>query len=183
MDASKIKKLLAEVEKNGFAIGTPIPVHGATAALFANLEPVNPSHPLLHYLPVRRFESLMANKALYLRRLDLFEDQFEGELPAANDTGISNFTAQFSRQFGMGEKDIESWKHFITGTHRKHNYVHCWFASEKEDPSMWRDYADAGQGVCIRTTARRIADALTCPGHLGLDIRRVTYTNETEALP
>ena len=178
-----IKELLAEVEKNGFAIGSPIPIDGATAELFGNLQPVHPDQCLLHYMPVRRFESLIAKNALYLRRLDLFEDQFEGKLPEANDSKISEFTAQFSRQFGMTEKNIEAWKHFITVTMRKHTFVHCWFASEQEDPTMWKDYADAGQGVCIRTTAGQLAKSLTCPEHLGLDLRRVTYTDETEALP
>jgi hypothetical protein len=120
-----IKELIAEVEKNGFAIGEPIPIDGATAELFGNLQPIDSSQSLLHYMPVGRFESLIANKALYLRRLDLFQDQFEGTLPAANDSTTSDFTAQFSRQFGMTEKDIENSKRFVTGTHRKHNYVHC----------------------------------------------------------
>ena len=178
-----IKELLAEVETNGFAIGSPIPIDGSTAELFGNLCPVDPSQCLLHYMPVRRFESLITKKAVYLRRLDLFQDQFEGRLPAANDSSISDFTDHFVRQFGMTEKDVENWKRFNTGTLRKLTYVHCWFAFGAEDPSMWRDYADAGQGVCIRTTAGRLANALTCPGHLGLDLRRVTYTNDAEALP
>jgi hypothetical protein len=178
-----IKELLAEVEKNGFAVGTPIPISGATAELFGNLQPVPALRRLLHYMPVRRFESLVSNKALYLRRLDLFQDQFEGKLPAANDSMTSDFAAQFGRQFGMTEKDVENWKRFITGTHRKHMYVHCWFASEQEDETMWHDYADGGQGLCIHTTAGRLVSALRCPPHLGLDLRRVTYTAETEPLP
>lgn len=178
-----IKELLAEVEKHGFAIGSPIPVDGATSELFGNLQPVPSDQSLLHYMPVRRFESLVANKALYLRRLDLFEDQFEGKLPTANDSKISDFTEKFSREFGMAEKNIEAWKHFNTVTLRKHTFVHCWFASENEDSTMWRDYADAGRGVCIRTTAGQLAKSLARPDHLGLDLRRVTYTDETEALP
>jgi len=179
----EIKELLAEVEKHGFAIGSPIPVDGATSELFGNLQPVHPDQCLLHYMPVRRFESLITNNALYLRRLDLFEDQFEGKLPAANDAKISDFTAQFRRQFGMTEDNVKSWKHFITVTLPKLTYVHCWFASETEDPSMWRDYGDAGQGICIQTTAGRLLGALTCPGHLEPEVRRITYTDEQEAIP
>jgi len=178
-----IKELLAEVEKHGFAIGSPIPIDGATSDLFGNLQPVHPNQCLLHYMPAQRFESLITNNALYLRRLDLFEDQFEGKLPAANDSKISDFTAQFRRQFGMTEENVKSWKHFITVTLPKLTYVHCWFASETEDHSMWHDYGDAGQGVCIQTTAGRLFNALTCPDHLEPELRRITYTDEQEAIP
>ena len=179
----EIKELLSDVEKNGFAIGASIPIDGATAALFDNLKPVHPAQSLLHYMSVRRFESLITHKALYLRCLDLFQDQFEGKLPAANDSTISDFAAQFREQFSMAQRDIEAWKHFITVTLRKLTYVHCWFGSETEDLSMWRDYGDSGKGVCIRTTAKRLSHALTCPTHLGLELRRIAYTDEKEAIP
>lgn len=178
-----IKELIAEVEKHGFAIGSPIAVTGATSELFGNLQPVDPSQSLLHYLPLHRFASLISGAAIYLRRLDLFQDQFEGKLPAANDSEVSDFTAQFMGQFGMTEKDVNNWKAFLTGTNRKLTYVHCWFASDSEDVSMWRDYADSGNGVCVRTTARRLGEAISRPSQLGLELRRVTYTGEQEALP
>jgi hypothetical protein len=178
-----IKELMAEVEKHGFAIGSPIAVTGATSELFGNLQPVDLSQPLLHYMPVHRLTSLISGAAIYLRRLDLFQDKFEGRLPAANDSEVSGFTAQFMRQFGMTERDVKNWKNFLTGTNRKLTYVHCWFASDNEDVSMWRDYADGGNGVCLRTTARRLGEAISCPSHLGLELRRVTYTGEQEALP
>jgi hypothetical protein len=178
-----IKELLAEVEKHGFAIGSPIAVTGATSELFGNLQPVASSQRLFHYLPLHRLASLISGAAIYLRRLDLFQDQFEGKLPAANDSGISDFTAQFMRQFGMTEMNVKNWKNFLTGTNRKLTYVHCWFASDNEDVSMWRDYADRGNGVCLRTTARLLGEAISRPSHLGLELRRVTYTGEQEALP
>lgn len=178
-----IKELIAEVEKHGFAVGSPIPVTGATSEMFGNLQPVEPSQSLLHYLPLHRLNPLISGTAIYLRRLDLFQDQFEGKLPAANDSQVSDFTAQFMGQFGMTEKDVKNWKTFLTGTNRKLTYVHCWFASDNEDVSMWRDYADGGKGVCLRTTARRLGDAISRQGHLGLELRRVTYTGEQEALP
>ena len=178
-----IKELLRQVEENGFAVGSPISMSGATAALFGNLQSIESSQCLLHYMSVPRFESLITNKALYLRRLDLFQDQFEGKLPKANDFTISDFAAQFMQQFPMAEKDIEAWKHFITVTLRTLTYIHCWFGSNTEDLSMWRDYADSGRGVCIRTTAHHLCAALTCPSHLGLELRRIAYTSEEEAIP
>ena len=178
-----IKQLIAEVEKRGFAIGDPIPIDGATADLFGNLQRVHPDQCLLHYMPVGRFESLIANKALYLRRLDLFEDDLEGKVPAANDSNVSDFTERLRRQFGMTDENIKAWKHFITVTLRTMTYVHCWFASEVEDATMWRDYGDAGRGVCIETTAGRLLTALRCPNHLEPELRRITYTDEKDAIP
>jgi len=178
-----LKQLIAEVEKHGFAIGSPIAVTGATSELFGNLQPVDPSQSLLHYLPLRRFVSLISGSAIYLRRLDLFQDTYEGKLPAANDSEFSDFTRQLMGQLGMTERDVNNWKRFLTGTNRKLTYVHCWFASDSEEVSMWRDYADGGKGVCLRTTARRLGEAISRRSHLGLDLRRVTYTGEQEALP
>lgn len=178
-----LKQLIAEVEKHGFAIGSPIAVTGATSELFGNLQPVDPSQSLLHYLPLHRFASLISGSAIYLRRLDLFQDKYEGKLPAANDSEFSDFTRQLMGQLGMTERDVNNWKRFLTGTNRKLTYVHCWFASDNEDVSMWRDYADSGNGVCLRTTARRLREAILRPSHLGLELRRVTYTSEQESLP
>jgi len=42
-----INELIAEVEKHGFAFGSPIAVTGATSELFGNLQPVDPSQSLL----------------------------------------------------------------------------------------------------------------------------------------
>jgi hypothetical protein len=145
------------------AIGSPIAVTGATSELFGNLQPVDPSQSLLHYLPAHRLTSLISGAAIYLRRLDLFQDQYEGKLPTANDSEVSDS--------------------FLIGTNRKLTYVHCWFASDNKDMSMWRDYADGGNGVCLRTTPRRLQEAISRPPHLSSELRRVTYTGEQEALP
>lgn len=92
-----IKELIAETEKHGLAIGSPIAVTGATSELFGNLQSVDPSESLFHYLPVHRLTSLISGPAIYLSRLDSFQDQFEGKLPAANDSQVSDFTAQLGQ--------------------------------------------------------------------------------------
>lgn len=170
---------MREIEERGFSIGAPIRLTSAEGELFGNAMFVDPAQPLMHYMPIDRFRSLLKNNAVYMRRLDLFEaDPLEGKLPAANEVETPNFTAAVQQQLGISSEFLKNRRQLINGLLRELTYTHCWFGSDVEDANMWTQYGDHAAGVCIKTTAERLLAAVTSTSDLSVQIHGVTYSDE-----
>jgi hypothetical protein len=61
---------------------------------------------------------------------------------------------------------------------RQLTYVHCWFAGDHESAKMWKEYGHAGDAVCIRTTVRRLRQALLKVPHFAINVCGVIYSPE-----
>jgi hypothetical protein len=146
---------------------------------------VEPGQSLFHYMRVDRFKDLLRAGAIYMRRLDLFQmDPHEGKFPSANARELSSLARGVGSQLGLGRNPLDGYRHFQEGKMRELTYVHSWFAWDKEDPRMWKEYGDCGGGVCIRTTARRLREALTITRpHFWMDISGVSYVGDEEPIP
>jgi len=170
---------MREIDQQGFSIGAPIRLTSAEGQLFGNAMFVDPDQPLMHYMPLERFRSLLKHRAFYMRRLDLFEgDPLEGKLPAANEVETPNFTAAVQQQLGISPAFLENRRQLINGLLRELTYTHCWFGSDTEDTNMWTRYGDRATGVCIKTTAKRLLAAVTSTPDLSVQIHGVTYSDE-----
>jgi hypothetical protein len=175
----RLKAILSEVDKKGFAPLSPVELSKFDSAFLARALDVDPGQSLMHYMRIDRFKTLLTNRALYIRRLDLFAgDPHEGQFPASNATKDSSLTAGFAQQLGLSVTAFADRQAFIEGPMRTLTYVHCWFAWDAEDEKMWEEYGDAGRGVCIRTTARRLLQSLFPTPDLTVDLHGVTYSGE-----
>lgn len=177
--AKDLKELIAEADKHGYAVGSPIELNEAERELVGNAYYLDPSQTLRHFLKFEFFLVLLGKLALRLRSLDGFDDDpSEGKLSGAN-SGPSSIGAQLTKQWGI-DPETDGWKQFINGTHRRLVFIHCWFGQEDEDREMWNRYGDGGKGICLRTTIRRFNEAFDSRiASLG----RVTYLDETVPIP
>lgn len=176
--------MVRELRERGFALGSPFQLQAAEPALFGNAFYVDPAQPLLHFMPISRFRELVSNRALYLRRLDKFVgDPHEGLFPIANQSEAASWTRHVTEQLGLPVSAFDEYQRGAETVVRKRLYVHCWFGSAKEDSKMWEEYGNLGNGVCIKTTARRLQQALRPNSGVVADVRGVTYLGDDIPLP
>ena len=99
------------------------------------------------YMKDRHFTDLLEKRALYLCRINEFEDKLEGTTSLAEWDVIEN-TA--SRQW------YESNKY--------HSFVTCFTVDNQESPYMWKEYVGKTDGVRIMTTVGSLRRQLSQPG-------------------
>jgi hypothetical protein len=148
-----------------------------------------------HYMRADRFEALMRTGCLHMRRQDLQEkDSGDGVFPEANKTRMHAFDAHLMRALGQsGERARSLAANYQMGNDqymRQRHYLHCWTLRDEESKTMWAEHGCGGKGVCIKTTVRRLCEAVGGDrfiGHNGkqfdMKIGRVQYVEEGQPAP
>lgn len=128
----------------------------------------DPKSSLWRYMDFTKFISLLETSQLYFNRCDRFDDPYEGT--------VTQGTTYLMRDNGQTEQDIAAFIEF-SKVWRQQMYVNCWCKSEHESAAMWRLYLQTAEGVAIRTTAGRLAEALgATPISVGLtEVMYVDY--------
>lgn len=149
---------------------------------------------LTHYLSLPHFESLLRSGCMYLRRQDLQEkDLADGVFPAANKASLHRQDVALMQSLGQSEDKARALAdNYQSGNSysRERHYLHCWTLRAEESQWMWERHGFSGAGVCIKTSVRRLCEAVggNCfKGHHGgkfdLKIQPVKYTKENEPFP
>lgn len=126
-----------------------------------------------------KFVSMLATKALHFARIDKLRDKYEGALTKQSLDEYRRFVDQQPAQEQprlLNALDI--FKDF-----RNSMYVNCWHINKGESAAMWDLYLKSNEGVAVRTTFKRVEDALRqCP--YSVDASRVRYVDyETAFIP
>jgi len=112
---------------------------------FSQLEPPEETE-IWRFMPLNRFEDLMANEELFFCRADLFsQDESEGIPPED----------YVRRAFNLRRYDVQDEKTLIhqMGTlaqEREMFYVSCWHLARDEKPQMWKGFAETGVAISSR---------------------------------
>ena len=109
-------------------------------------QPVDTSVRVWRYLDLAKFIWLLENKKLYLPRIDLLNDPYEGS--------STRLYALLRDQEHSGQ--ISALMRNITQHHRKSMYVNCWHLGNSESEAMWRLYCPNESGVAIQLTYRKL---------------------------
>jgi hypothetical protein len=133
-----------------------------------------------------------------MTRLDLQDkDPNHGTLSIANETIAADSDTQILESLGQSseqqEKILKSYKQGHPHC-RQATYIHCWRMLGDEDRTMWKHMVPDGQGVVIKTTIKRLKQALgitNFPGkaigsdnvQLSLEVVKVPYTSEETPSP
>src|SRR4051794_33548107 len=80
------------------------------------IRPLHKDHKLWRYVDFQKLVLLLQRKALWLNRLDQFQDPFEGALPKSVLDVLSSLTVT---ELDNGTFSYESW--------RKRGCANCWF--------------------------------------------------------
>jgi hypothetical protein len=122
------------------------------------------------YMDLPKFLWLLDKKALFLSRLDCFEDRFEGSSPLS----------LIERRRAWTTKKLRADSPAVIETARRNTAVNCWHMNEGESVAMWKLYSLNNFGVAVRSTIGGLAKSLPPVG--GEDLSEA-YTTEPKVLP
>lgn len=149
-----------------------------------NLVELPPDMPLSRYMTLDKFRSLIKEAAIYCRRIDLFQDQFEGRLNAEDQEKRREEMWAFFQKMGMEKDQFDTAEEFMNShglwSDQSQGFVSCWYGSDEESDRMWAEYCPEG-GVLLKTTVAALRSAL--PQEPPTIIQPITYVDrETESL-
>lgn len=141
------------------------------------------------YVDLPKLVSMLASRALFFARLDKQPDRFEGSLPQHDGSELNldeltsgGLTTDQLREFMKMQRQS-------VGIFRPRALVSCWHMNDHESMAMWDLYAQAGSGIAIRSTSRRLVESLhnentserfLPPAYLGV-VRYIDYATAVVA--
>ncbi len=144
-----------------------MPIVSCHTAEHWSLENPALTDPLWRYMGLSKFIAMLVNNGLYMSRIDLLGDEFEGWIPPSPKYG------GFSKN-QLKERDRKLRKH--STKERKRYYVSCWHMNDDQSDAMWKLYTKGNEGVAIRTTTRDLNNSLeAAPEELWHN--KVVYSN------
>lgn len=126
-------------------------------------QPEDDSIRLWRYMDFAKFVSLISSKQLFFCRSDLFDDPFEGSVPALVSMKRRGELNSPGNEFS---KNLRQWV-----------YISCWHANEHESAAMWDLYGQSDGAVAIETTYGRLKSLLPRNVDLGV-VQYLDYSIE-----
>lgn len=125
--------------------------------------PDNPETVVWKYLDLSKFLDLLLSKKLFMARSDKFEDQYEGT--------FSEPTFEEMKRLSVDNPEfLQSYK-----THREQVVVSSWHINEYESYAMWQIFTKTNEGLAIRSTVKRLQEALEPENTFRQQIGKVNY--------
>jgi hypothetical protein len=123
--------------------------------------------PMVKYIDLAKFISILKNKSLFFCRIDKLEDKFEGTLPldthkhiVAESKYLRDVRKFFTRHISDEElensaTDQLNWQSKL----RSITCVNCWNEFKGESYALWKIYAGMDQGIMIKTDFSKLIQA------------------------
>ena len=114
------------------------------------------------YLTFPKFLAMLEFGALWMSRLQILQDRFEGTLPYATRVGMIKGDLKWRESFRQPELQAQ----LTTMTDRNVEdgrdvlLVNCWFSGEHESERMWAEYSNQTEGIAIRSTLTRLESSI-----------------------
>lgn len=129
-------------------------------------QPLSEDLDIWRYMDFTKFVALLETQSLFFARVTHLDDPFEGSFPSSQ-TPMDRVLGMLPRSaFPEGTTVTVSpspgledhWK-----VMRNWAMVSCWHAVSHESAAMWKLYAATGVGLAIRSTVKRLRQALGNP--------------------
>jgi len=121
-------------------------------------QPQNIHSPVWRYMSLAKFLSLLHTQSIFLSRVDLLDDPFEGSSTNMNIT-LRQELYKDKIPPDQLEKFSQYFKHF-----RRWSYVNCWHLSTTESSAMWKLYGSIDGAVAIQSTYNALVNAVDVEG-------------------
>ncbi len=123
--------------------------------------PLEENAIIWRYMNLKKFEDILAKKALFFCRADKFTDLNEGAIPKKETENRLKAQRQVSERFGNPYNHVEASKNIIALDElhkgmKRGTLVNCWHINRFESGKMWELYVGNDQGVTIQSNKERI---------------------------
>lgn len=140
-------------------------------------QPEDPDIRIWRYMDLPRFVSLLATRSLYLCRIGVLPDAYEGKLPARISKLLAEQELELARKREVAGMPSPPPREDLGGVMSKlvraMVFVNCWCKQEHESEALWRIYGHP-TGVAITTRYSRLAASLPNDHFLGC-VRYIDY--------
>jgi hypothetical protein len=125
--------------------------------------PENPDTAVWKYLDLSKFLDLLISRKLFMSRSDKFEDQYEGTFSEPT----------FEEMKKLAQDNPEFLRYYKS--RREKVVISSWHINEYESFAMWQIFTGNYEGLAIRSTVRRLQEALKPEKQFGQYIGEVNY--------
>lgn len=126
-------------------------------------EDVKPSDKIWRYMDLTKFLDLILNKTIYLRRIDKFEDPYEGYISEAYKANLESQYRIMQNEHGVDEGEslsLQSAHIYALNVFPKYAYANCWFLGDVESAAMWKLYGGGHNCVAISSSIYSLQEVL-----------------------
>jgi hypothetical protein len=114
---------------------------------------------LWRYSNFTKFVSLVTTRTLWFARADTLGDPFELSLPRwapaitynLDNGRLEQMSPEIIDIVARGIRMSRSWL-----------FVNCWFGGDRDSAAMWATFGSSQDGVAVRSSVRRVSDAVLC---------------------
>ena len=151
-------------------------------------EDFHPTTKLWRYMDLTKFLDLILNQIIYLRRIDKFEDPYEGFISEAYENELANQYKGIQEDFLIGDnvRDNLHEEHLqALKLMPKYAYASCWYLGDIESAAMWKLYGGTKNCVAICTTIYDLQVAFdeSDDDDLGImHLRPIRYVDESSSV-
>ena len=138
-----------------------------------------PNGIVWRYMNMMKFRWLMENGALYCRKINRLQDEFEGTIFESEFRKIlDNIGAHpYVRSLGLSSEELRPRVENNGDILRDFVFVNCWNENEYESTLMWDRYTDETGGVAIRTNFDSLCKSLNVQKEYNANIGRIRYAD------
>lgn len=115
---------------------------------------------LWRYMDFTKFVDLILSRELYLRRIDSFEDPYEGFGSEITKERLRDFLNNLYRNKEVDIEEMIQHQAMYWKIQKLYTYVNCWHINEYESAAMWNLYAKTNEAIAIKTNIRKILNCL-----------------------
>ncbi|UOH20452.1 hypothetical protein [Acinetobacter sp. NyZ410] len=115
------------------------------------------------YMDFTKFLDLIINQRLYFRRIDLFEDPYEGYIRDAYKAGVEKDYLEIKTDLNLRDDEHKS----LVSSHFNgleliplNSYASCWYLGVSESAAMWKLYGATSDCIAICSTVNDLAVTL-----------------------
>jgi hypothetical protein len=123
-------------------------------------QPSDPSVLVWRYMDFSKLVSLLSKQELYLRRLDLLPDKFEGLYPRRVRKSLAEY---YATQGLTADRALELANHRVdfSKESRQMMYASCWRLDNFESEAMWRIYCGGDNGLAVVLPYKDLRTSIT----------------------
>ena len=139
-------------------------------------------------MDLTKFLDLILNESIYLRRIDKFEDPYEGFISKAYQKDLAIQYTRIQQDYLIADSAKERLHNGHLQSLKimpKYAYASCWYLGDIESAAMWKLYGGTNNCVAIRTTIFDLQEALdeSDDDDLGImHLRPVRYIDESSSV-
>lgn len=152
-------------------------------------QPTEPTS-VWRYMDLSRYLDLATRGRLFFSRQDKFRDTYEGAIPCMSRQALALQSKQIEAENKKSDESsgvkkrppsMEVQMMSFLESVRRRTFINCWHMNTVESAAMWDLYGRDGSAIALRTSYKKLRDALPSHVYLGM-VKYIDFEKDFFAL-